>query len=509
VNPKRLPLTAILAAGVGMGFAGDYLLRAPGNPGLNFTLLFACLAASVGIVSSNGGSRLSREALSWLAVGLLLGTGLVWRGSEFLRFLAFVSAATAFSLPALHAGRAWVGKAGVADLVEAVAASGVHAALGSVRLLHRDQWETAVTEESHRAAKSVARSVIVGVLLAAVPLCIFGALFLSADAVFAEILEDFVKFDLRVLASHGALIAVLSWLACGYLAGFSSGTRLDGLRTLGWKPPILRTSEAAIALGLVDLLFLGFVLVQFRYHFGGAEMVEVTPGLTYAAYAREGFFQLVAATALGIPWLLAADSLVGEEEGPARWSFRALAGTQLVLLLAIVASAIQRIQAYLEAYGQTEDRFVATAVLLWLAVLVVWFGATVLRGKRNAFALGALVSGFGLIVALHLSNPTAFAAQSHLDRAAADRDQAAETEFQLDVSYLASLGSDATPILVARIDELGPAGRSEVAEALLERWGPDGEWDWRNWNLADWRARRVVGSETVRLTAMANLSEGD
>ena len=68
-----------------------------------------------------------------------------------------------------------------------------------------------------------------------------------------------------------------------------------------------------------------------------------------------------------------------------------------MLLLAIVASAVQRMRAYLDVYGLTEDRFVATAVLLWLALLVVWFAVTVLRGRRNPFVFGAVVSGFGLV----------------------------------------------------------------------------------------------------------------
>ena len=517
MSTHKLPVTAILGAGVGLGFAGDFLLRGSGEPGLNFALLFAGLAASVGIVALNGGPRLSREAVGWMAAGLLMGTGLLWRGSGLLRFLAFATASAAFTLPALHAGRAWVRRAGVADLVEAVAASGCHAALGSARLLQRAQWETVVTEESHRTARTVGRSAVVGVLLAAVPLGVFGALFLSADPVFAEILGTFVRIDLSSFASHLVVIAVLSWLACGYLAGFSSGTRLDGLRALGWEPPTLRTGEVAIALGLVDLLFLAFVMVQFRYLFGGAGMVEVTPGLTYAAYAREGFFQLVVATALGLPWLLAADSLLAEREGSARWIFRAFAGVQLALLLAIVASAVQRMRAYLDVYGLTEDRFVATAVLIWLAFLVVWFGATALRGRRKGFASGALVSGFVLIVFLHLSNPTAHAARSHLDRAEAGlqheeagwlqvgaaSQQGYDSGFHLDVGYLATLGSDAAPVLVERLDELTEAARSEVASALLRRWGPDREWDWRSWNLADSRARRVVRAEAKRLRALA------
>jgi hypothetical protein len=232
-------------------------------------------------------------------------------------------------------------------------------------------------------------------------------------------------------------------------------------------------------------------------------MVEVTPGLTYAAYAREGFFQLLAATALGLPWLLAADCLLGEREESARWGFQALAGAQLVLLLAIVASAVQRMRAYLDAYGLTEDRFVATAVLLWLALLVVWFGVTVLRGQRHGFAFGLVVSGFALVAFLHLANPTAYAARSHLDRAEAVPHVKTDSESRLDVTYLATLGSDATPILVERINELTEAAQSEVASALLSRWGPNREWDWRSWNLADWRARQLVRAEVERLRVMA------
>jgi hypothetical protein len=257
---------------------------------------------------------------------------------------------------------------------------------------------------------------------------------------------------------------------------------------------------------LVDLLFLAFVIVQFRYLFGGAEMVAVTPGLTYADYAREGFFQLVVATALGLPWLLAADSLLSDRKASTRWGFRALAGMQLLLLLAIVASAIHRMRAYLEAYGQTEDRFVATAILVWLALLVAWFGITVLRGCRTEFALGALFSGYVLVAFLHFVNPTAIAVRSHLDRASVVRQEPGATS-QLDGRYLSYLGSDATPILVHRLDELDPEARAEVAGRLLARWGPDGEADWRNWNLADWRARQTVRDEADRLTAMTQPGE--
>jgi hypothetical protein len=63
----------------------------------------------------------------------------------------------------------------------------------------------------------------------------------------------------------------------------------------------------SVALWILNLLFLGFMAVQLRYLFGGADLVEVTAGLGYAEYARRGFFELVATAALVVPILLVAD----------------------------------------------------------------------------------------------------------------------------------------------------------------------------------------------------------
>ena len=422
MTDRALPVTAILAAGIGMGFAGDELLRASAGPGLNVFLLFVGLAVSVWIVAQSGESPLSREASSWIGVGLLCGAALLWRGSGLLRFGTFVAACTAFALPALNAGRAWIKRSGILDVFESVAGAGLHSAFGSARLINRENWGEVGTDTSRGAARTVVRTAFGGALLALVPLVVFGALFISADEVFATIIGDFVRIDLQAFASHLVVIAVLSWLACGYLVGVSSGTRLEGIRRLQPARPSLGIAEVATALGLVDLLFLGFVIVQFRYLFGGGAWVEVTPGLTYAAYARAGFFQLVAAVALAIPWLLATHALLGDRSLKARlkarWVFGGFAGVHLLLLLVIVASAIQRMLVYQTAYGLTELRVVVTAALVWLTVVVVWFGATVFSGRRDRFAFGGLVTAFVLVGALQLINPAGLVARHNLDRIA-------------------------------------------------------------------------------------------
>ena len=499
MTDRCLPVTAILAAGIGMGFAGDQLLRASAGPGLNFFLLFVGLAASVWIVAQSGESPLSREASSWIGVGLLCGAALLWRGSDLLRFGTFLAACTAFALPALKAGGAWTKRSGILDVVEALAGAGLHSAFGSARLINCENWGEVGTHTSRGAARTVVRTAFGGALLALVPLVVFGALFISADQVFATIIGDFVRIDLQAFASHLVVIAVLSWLACGYLVGVSSGTRFSGVRRLQSARPSLGIAEVATALGLVDLLFLGFVIVQFRYLFGGGSWVEVTPGLTYAAYARAGFFQLVAAVALAISWLLATHALLDDRGLKARSVFGGFAGVHLLLLLAIVASAIQRMLVYQTAYGLTELRVVVTAALVWLTVVVVWFGATVFSGRRDRFAFGGLVTAFVLVGALQLINPAGLVARHNLDRMA--------ELGGVDVDYLGSLGSDAAPLLVARLSELSDEAQCLVASRLLDLWGPERPADWRSFNWSESRARHAVDDDLGTLRSLAGPGE--
>ena len=495
MTDRSPPVAAIVTSGIGLGFAGDQLLRAPGGPGLNFFLLFVGLAASLWIVTRHGESTLSREASSWIGAGLLCSAALLWRDSDILHFGTLVAAFTAFSLPALNAGRAWTRRSGVLDVLEAVAGAGLYGASGCIRLMNRRPWGQVGANTPRRTARVVARAAVGGLLLALVPLIVFGALFISADEVFATIVGDLTRIDLGAFGSHLVVTAVLSWLVCGYLVGASSGTRLEAVRRLKPARPTLGIAEVAIALSLVDLLFLGFVIVQFRYLFGGGSWVEVTPGLTYAAYARAGFFQLVAAVALAIPWLLAAHALLGDRTPRARAVFGGLAGVHLLLLMVVVASAIQRMQAYQTAYGLTELRVVVTAVLVWLTVVVVWFGVTVFSDRRDRFAFGGLVTAFLLVGALQIINPAGLVVRHNLDRMA--------QSVEVDVEHLASLGSDAAPILIARLDDLPGEAQCLVASRLLHRWGPEQPRDWRNFNWSESRARLAVDDNLETLRSLA------
>jgi len=511
VRPSALPVRAMFASGLALGVAGDVLLRGPDGPGLNVFLLFAGLGMAVWALSRRAGLALSREALVTLGMGIAFAATLVLRASEPLQFFAFLAAAVAFALPALRAGAAWLRRSGVSDQIEAVAGAGANGIAGAFRLVgaalagRSDPGAPAAgSAEPGEAARHRAWAVLRGLLLALPFLFVFGALFMSGDRIFADLVTDVVDLDYEEIAGHVFLTAVLTWLAGGYLTGFLTGTRPVRLPDAFGARPAVGIVEIGIALALVDLLFVLFVSVQFRYLFGGSGLVEVTPGLTYAEYVREGFEQLALACALVLPSLLAADWLLQPRRRRDALVFRVLGGLLLLLLVVIIASALQRVRAYQAAYGLTDSRFYGAAFLGWLTLLTVWFAATVLRGRRERFAFPALVSGFAFVALLLAVNPDVRIARTNLERAGDVPSGTVRSGEGVDARYLASLSADAVPTLMDALPALPPQPRCVLARGLLERWGPDGmrEPDWRSWNWPMARAREMVGAEAEALRAM-------
>ena len=326
---------------------------------------------------------------------------------------------------------------------------------------------------------------------------------MGADAVFRGLISSLIRVDFLSLLSHSFMTAFFAWVVAGFLRGTLIGTERNLTEGRQLPSPRLGIVEIGIALGLLDLLFFSFVVVQIRYLFGGAPLVGITPGLTYADYARSGFFELLAVAALVLPLLLVAHWLLHKQYSAHERLFRMLAGIQVLLLFVIMASAVQRMRLYESEYGLTEDRLYPTAFMGWLAVVFVWFGITVLRGHRERFAFGALIAGFLLIGTLHIVNPDNLIARTNTARAAAGR--------KFDASYASSLSADAVPVLVDRLAALGAHDRCVVAQRILVGWTPPNQPDWRKWNWSQklaWRSVRA-NSEILRQASRSEQKKPD
>ena len=503
--PASVP--PLLAAGALLGVVGDALLRGSDPVGLNMSLWVASVAGAALALRRRAGLAPNRERVAWLAIGVVFAGGLAWRDAAPLQLLALGCAILTFALAASRVDAAWVRRAGVFRYAAALAMGALHAWTAAALALVDAARSTPRVETGRAAGRRRAAAVARGLLIAAPLVAVFGALFMSADAVFANLVRSVVRIDVDRVASHLLLFAVSAWVATGYLRGFLTGTEppwftdrsygIDSQTVPVPKRPALGITEIATALAAMDLLFLVFVIVQFRYLFGGDALVQVTPDLTYAEYARRGFFELVFAVVLVVPVLLAADWLLERRVRRDVLVFRSLAGAQIGLVLGIAASALQRLRLYHASYGLTDSRFYAMVLLIWMGAILLWLAATVLRGRRDSFAFGALVSGLATIALLFVVNPDVIIARTNVARMAS-----AGAPVRFDVAYATSLSADAVPVLIEALPTLPRDVQCPLARHILRRWPPDHDRSIRRWNWSAARASAAVREHEAGLRSM-------
>jgi hypothetical protein len=469
---------------VALGLLADALVRVPGRPGLNIGLW--ALAGSVVLVLMlrRRADPAARET-RWLVVGALGFAGaLALRDADALAMLSLFSAVVLLVLAAGRGAAAWAYRARVSDVAFAVLRVAVLCAAGPLG------WGRGAPAAATGAATWArpAWTAVRGTAMALPALLVLGALLMSADPVFAGMIQDTFRLDLGPLLEHLVFVAVVAWLTAGYLRAFlvPDDLVLDRLRV---PRPAFVAAEVSVALWILNLLFLAFMAVQLRYLFGGADLVEVTAGLGYAEYARRGFFELVATAALVVPILLVADWAAAPDTARSRNVLRATMLVLVVLLVGVIASAAYRMRLYQAAYGLTELRLYVSVVIVWLTAVLGWLVLTVLRGRRERFAFGAIIAGLASVAALYAVNPHDLIARVNLDRAAAGQ--------EYDGTYVRGLSADAVPALLARLDQLPDAERCRLAGMIQERWSGDRPGGWRTWNLSDWRARRLVSPRSA------------
>ena len=494
LSKGRLEL-CVLGTAVVMGILGDALLRA--LPwGLNLFLWMAAFSAAIAFHARWREETLSGGGQWLLVVGALFALGLACHDSPALKMLSLVATLTALSLAILRAQGGRVGSGGLFEYALGAAVAGLNAAFGLLPVLFGEaEWKKLLGDRWSRRAMAVVR----GALLALPCLLIFGGLFMGADAVFDKMVRKAFHVNLQQVFTHFFVAAFFAWCVGGYLRGMLWGKEISIIKERRLPRLSVGIIEVGVALSALDLLFLAFVLVQVRYFFGGSALVQATTGLTYAEYARGGFFELVAVAALLLPLLLLMHWLIGESGPSGERVFGVLAGVQILLLFVVMASAVQRMRLYKAEYGLTEQRLYATAFMGWLALVFLWFATTVLSGHRERFAIGGMVAGFLLVVVLHALNPDVLIARTNLTRAKAGR--------PFDAGYATRLSADAVPELVAALPNLNPQDRCTVAAGILKRWAFLRASDWRAWSWSRAHAAQVLHENEASLKAMQCLSQ--
>ncbi len=496
----------ILQAAVLIGAAGDFLLRE--QPwGLNAFLWILLISAALFALNYVQKRELfGRENLLLNGALLFFAATFLYRASIpllLLNSLAIFVCAAVLTLPALKINPK---VAGVSHYLLGFVWSGINLLISPILLIFSDvSWKGSESSGWKKTIFPVVR----GLLIAAPLLLIFGGLFMAADAAFEGLIKRTLNIDTGELFSHLLLIGFLSWIVAGYLRGSLFGSltpeyfakpqiadaEISPKRDWrefdsGWLPKSLTLGnvEIGIVWGLMNLLFLSFAIVQLPYLFGGFEYVQNTENIKLADYARRGVAELGLVTVLVLPVLLLGHWFVNREHKTTEKLFKIMAGIQIGLLFVIMISSAQRMLLYTGnyGYGLTLERFYAMALLAILAVIFVWFAATILSGFRQKFAWGMLWIMFFALGTLNFINPEDFVLRTNLQLMREGRNFDAYYNFS-------ELREDAMPTMIENLPTLNERQKCDAENGLN---GIDNQLKYgvclKNWNYSRARAAQLL-----------------
>lgn len=214
--------------------------------------------------------------------------------------------------------------------------------------------------------RSKVREIGIALLISTPLLLTIVPLLIGADQIVQyEVLNVFSDFNPMTITLH-IMFIVLPWpLLFSLLIG------LDDEPTS--TPPEQRFSlssvTAFVVLAVTLTVYMLFCIVQIRFLFAGLftdGSIALPDGLTYSEYARGGFFQLLAVTAINVTLFGLAIALA-----PRTRMLNAALVALLALTAVILASAALRLGLYINAYGLTWLRYLSASFIALLAIAIL------------------------------------------------------------------------------------------------------------------------------------------
>lgn len=332
---------------------------------------------------------------------------------------------------------------------------------------------------------------LIGIIFMLPVLILVVNLLINADAAF-EGLVNRLQFTLSdSVVTYLVQIIVGIPVAC-YLYGLIYGnvcekkTGLETLESINQKAAALKfASGTAVYSGLtmLNLVFVIFFVSQLSYlfsAFGG-----VLPGaMTYAEYARRGFFELCAVSGINLAVIIVSHGITKREKEKVL-HIETVALCLFTIMLII--TALSKMGMYIGYYGLTQLRVFTTWFMVLL--LVLFFIIAIRQFRVFNGTKVAAVSFLILFIALSYSNVDGMIAKYNIDR------YQNGTLKNVDVEALSQLSDAAIPYLYELYQDTEDLSqKANIRMQIRDKWkerDTSYQETFRDWNLQKMKADRI------------------
>lgn len=308
--------------------------------------------------------------------------------------------------------------------------------------------------------KKTVGKVLIGLACAIPALVIIIPLLLSSDDAFHgmmnRIFSNTQKGVVKLL-----LGLILSVFAVTY--GFS----LKKGRIMKAKFGAFPTLENVYIISFLSAIcgcYLLYLFSQLAYFFSAFSGFLPEGGITYAQYARKGFFEMCVIAVINLVIVFAALLLAKRNKGTACTGIKVLASFVAVFTLIIISTAISKMVLYIGAYGMTVLRLTTSAFMVFLAVVFISVILRIFCTKINIVKTGLITAGCILVI-LGTVNVNAVCAKYNYESYMTGR------LASIDVEALYDWGDEGVPYLIKLVDhedgEVAKEAKKYLAHACV------------------------------------------
>lgn len=231
--------------------------------------------------------------------------------------------------------------------------------------------------ENQNPRSAVIKKILLGLLISLPLLLIIFILLLSADLVFSQFLKGFLDWikslDLGQIIAQLILFLVATMLSFSYLWSFLKSAQSKQPVPSSIKvskkismDPVIRIT----VISLVNLVYLLFISVQLAFMMGAIKN-GLPANITYAQYARKGFFELLVVTLINFTILLLGLTFKAKESQVVDRTIKSLHTLLVLFTIILLGSAYMRMSLYEAEFGYTYLRILTMSFMIFLFVLFI------------------------------------------------------------------------------------------------------------------------------------------
>ena len=301
---------------------------------------------------------------------------------------------------------------------------------------------------------------LVGLLCAIPVLIVIVPLLLSSDDAFRGMMSDIFDNTFTTLMK-----TVFGVLICPFIIAY--GFSLKSGRVAKMKKGSFSGVENIYLISFLSAIsacYLLYLFSQLAYFFSAFQGFLPDGEITYAAYARKGFFEMCVIAVINLVIVFGALLLSKKENGKVCHGIKTIATFISAFTLIIIATAISKMVLYIDAYGMTVLRVTTSAFMLFLSIVFISVILWIYFKKINVIKT-ALLAASGILMILGTVNVNAVCARYNYE---SYKSKKLDT---IDVQQLYELGYEGIPYVVKLASDkqfdVSYEAKSCLAEAYL------------------------------------------